>query len=95
MLINCFGKKRKAEDGHEFTSYFGTLVKKDGTEVNVGIKFRQDCGNPKKVPCVIEFEKKNGNLVQEVTEDGAIYNTLWITEYNEHEYIDTSLDEFE
>lgn len=83
-------------------SYFATITKA-GTPLTVSVKFREECGNPKKCPCTVEFDKKNANLTSKersyTKEDGeevaVIENILWISEYTETEYIDTSLDDVE
>lgn len=103
MKINLFGKKCTTKDGKKtFFSYFATLTRKDGTEMKVNVKFREECGQPKTVPCVIEFNKKTGNLSTETYEkevDGLkveeTKNVLWISAFKESEYIDKSLDDFE
>ena len=103
MKIDVFGKKRTTKDGKKFYIYSTKLKKKDGTEVYTQVKFREECGNPKKVPCTIEFDKKNANYSEhnEIYADaeGNIVNNirreLWISNYTESDYIDTSMDDFE
>ena len=103
MKINLFGKKIKTKDGkNTFITYFSTLTKKDGKEIKVKVKFREEAGQPEHLPCVIEFEKQYANLSDEtyekevngvkVTESKKV---LWINKFLEHEYIDKSLDDFE
>lgn len=102
MKINVFGKKRQTKEGKSFMSYFATIIKA-GQPLTVNVKFREECGNPKKCPCVVEFDKSYANLSSKETTyknaDGvdvvAINNTLWISSYTESEYIDTSLDDVE
>lgn len=110
MKINVFGKKRTTEDGKKFYTYFSRLTKKDGTDVVVEVKFREEVGAPKKVPCTIEFDRKLGNFSEkEITYDvldsvtGEVLETkttvrkvLWISDTNmaETEYIDTSMEDF-
>ena len=66
MKINLFGKKRTTRDGKKtFITYFSTLTKKDGTEMKVNVKFREEAGQPEHLPCVIEFDKQNANLSYE------------------------------
>ena len=103
MKINVFGKKRTTEDGKKFYTYLTKLSKKDGTEVTTQVKFREECGNPKKVPCTIEFDKKNANysetddyyIDENDVEVPFVRRELWITNYTESDYIDTSMDDFE
>ena len=103
MKINLFGKKRTTRDGKKtFITYFSTLTKKDGTEIKVNVKFREDAGQPEHLPCVIEFEKQDANLSDETYEkevDGVKVTeskkVLWVNKFIEHEYIDKSLDDFE
>ena len=103
MKINLFGKKRTTRDGKKtFITYFSTLTKKDGTEMKVNVKLREDAGQPVNLPCVIEFEKQDANLSDETYEkevDGVKVKeskkVLWINKFLEHEYIDKSLDDFE
>lgn len=102
MKIEVFGKKRQTKEGKSFMSYFAT-IKKGEQPLTVNVKFREECGNPKKCPCVVEFDKKNANLStkersykNDADEDvTVIENTLWISSYTESEYIDTSLDDVE
>ena len=103
MKINLFGKKRTTRDGKKtFITYFSTLAKKDGTEMKVNVKFREDAGQPEHLPCVIEFEKQDANFSDETYEkevDGVKVTeskkVLWVNKFIEHEYIDKSLDDFE
>lgn len=103
MKINLFGKKRTTRDGKKtFITYFSTLTEKDGTEMKVNVKFREDAGQPEQLPCVIEFEKQDANLSDETYEkevDGVKVTeskkVLWVNKFIEHEYIDKSLDDFE
>lgn len=103
MKAEIFGKKRQTEDGKKFYTYLTKLKKKDGTEVTAQVKFREECGNPKKLPCTIEFDKKDANYNEiedsYVTEDGIevpiLRRVLWVSKYIEKEYVDTSMDDFE
>ena len=65
MQLNIFCKKGKSGDGRTFPIYLSTLTKKDGTQVSVNVKFRDDAGSPdpKECPCVIEVSKAAANLV--------------------------------
>lgn len=99
MKIDVFGKRCLSKEGREFTSYSTKLPKKDGTEIYANVKFRKECGEPKHTPCILELTKTDCNLVSEdgVTEGGKAYtnHTLWVNNYNELEYVDTSLDELD
>ena len=103
MKINLFGKNRTTLDGKKsVVTYFSTLTKKDGTEMKVNVKFREDAGQPEHLPCVIEFEKQDANLSDETYEkevDGVKVEeskkVLWVSKFLEYEYIDNSLDDFE
>lgn len=102
MKINVFGKKRTTADGRNFYTYLSTLKKKDGTEVTCEVKFREECGNPKKLPCTIEFSKNDANYSEKesIYKDGdvektTLRKTLWVSNYTESEYIDTSMNDFE
>ena len=65
MQINIFHKKGVKNDGKTFPIYLSTLTKKDGTQLSVNVKFREDAGqpDPKDCPCVIEIDKTAANLV--------------------------------
>lgn len=103
MRVDVFGKKGTSKDGRAFMTYIGKLTRKDGEVVTCTIKFREEVGNPKKVPCTIEFDKKAANYSEKEVEyekDGlmetAVRRTLWIQgDYAELEYVDTSMDDFE
>lgn len=64
MKLNIFCKQGKSKDGRAFPIYLSTLTKKDGTEMKVSVKFRQDAKQPDQddCPCVIEVDKKKANL---------------------------------
>lgn len=104
MLVTVFARKKKSREGKEFTAYSGRLTNKSGEQINVSIRFRQECGSPKAADCPlnIEFDKADANLVQETYvredtgEDATAYK-LWIQAWKESEivYRDTSLDDFE
>jgi hypothetical protein len=103
MKTTVFAKKRVNSEGKVFYNYLGKLRKKDGTELNVTVKFREDCGQPdwKECPMNIEFDKEFGNLVTTTythKETGELREryTLWISEWHKgEEYVDHSLDDFE
>ncbi len=110
MKINVFGKSIEYQ-GKKFPAYTGRLTNKDGTELTVTVKFRQDCGGPdlKDCPCQIEFPRQNANLVikdlkdsdgmplvNEATGEVKKSKTLWIAAWKMvGPYIDHSLDDFE
>lgn len=102
MKINVFGKKRTSKDGRTFYTYLSTLTKKDGTEVSVEVKFKEDAGNPKNVPCTITFDKKDANYSEKVEtyldenmeEKETTRRRLWVNKYTETPYIDESMDDF-
>lgn len=95
MKLNIFVKKGKSKDGRVFPIYLSTLTKKDGTEIKVSVKFRQDAKQPELAdcPCVIEFDKKNANLTikeikdsetgeflyDEATGEVKTSKTLWVS----------------
>lgn len=104
MKFILFGKKCTTTDGKKtFFRYFTTLTKKDGTEFSVSVKFRDECGNPKNLPCTITINKSDANLSKEkytvIDADGIeiekCKDVLWISQFKETEYIDHSLDDFE
>lgn len=103
MNITVFAKKRKSETGKDFYSYLATVPKKDGTEVTMQIRFRDECGTPKpeRCPMNIEVEKANANVstrtyTREDTGEAAVAYTMWITAWKEGApYVDHSLDEFD
>ena len=104
MNFILFGKKCTTNDGKKtFFRYFANLKKNDGTELPVSVKFRDECGNPKNVPCVITIDKKDANLSKDkyiVTDEEGIEiektkDVLWISAFKESEYVDHSLDDFE
>lgn len=111
MELTIYAKKRTTNDGRPFYSYLTTLHKKDGSEMKVQVKFRQDCGNPKGENCPVNIivPKTGANLAEEKyeatetnPETGEIkietrHNwKLWVSEWKPgSEYRDTSLDEFE
>lgn len=108
MRINVFGKKRTSKDGRSFYTYLST-IKKGGIDTTVEVKFREEVGNPKKVPCTIEFDKKLANYSEKEdsytikNDDGTeetktiVKRVLWISDINmiESEYIDESMNDIE
>lgn len=108
MKCAIFAKRKQTRDGKPFTSFVTRLTKKDGSEVTVGVRFREECGQPKEAdcPCYIEVSKENANLTTktlEVTdpETNEIREvesrTLWVNAWtmSAEKYVDHSLDDFE
>lgn len=103
MELTVFAKNRTTKEGKPFQTYFSKLTKKDGTEMTTELKFRDECGAPKKFPCNIIVEKQDCNLAEKpVTyekdgvETDAIQRRLWISAWTEgSEYVDHSLDDFD
>lgn len=105
MKLTIFAKKRTTKDGRPFYNYLTTLTKKDGEEVTMQVKFRDDCGQPKgeNCPMNIVVEKTSCNYSEKIRtyedKDGnkekTIDKVLWINAWTEGEpYVDTSMDEF-
>ena len=105
MELTIFAKKRKTKEGKDFTAYFTKLTKKTGEVITTSVKFREDCGAPKRENCPMNIvvDKSHANFVEkgityedsEGIEKDGIDRTLWISEWTEGElYVDTSLDEF-
>lgn len=103
MNLTVFAKSKTTKEGKPFNTYFSKLTKKDGTEVSVELKFREECGAPKNFPCNIIVDKQDANLVEkEITyeKDGeekeALQRRMWISKWTDGEpYVDHSLDDFE
>lgn len=103
MEKTIFAKKRTSKDGKKFYSYLTKLVKSDGTEIPVAVKFRDECGNPSPSDCPmnIRFEKADANLttreyVREDTGEIGQSNTLWVSKWEKgSDYVDHSLDDFD
>lgn len=104
MQATIFAKKMQSKDGRNFNRYLTKLTKKDGTEITVNVKFREECGEPKNCPCNIKFDKSDANYNEKIqkyadAETGeckeTVSKTLWISswEYGDA-YVDTSMDEF-
>lgn len=104
MNITVFGKKRTTKEGKPFMTYFTKLEKKDGSEITAQVKFTEEAGNPKTVPCNLVIDKKNANYVEKTEkyidaetqqEKETIRKTLWVSAWKEGKpYVDTSLDAF-
>lgn len=101
MKIAVFSKPRTTKDGRPFTSYLATLTRKStGERFTVSVRFRQECGEPKKCPRWIEIPKGACNLNESsvITEDGreVISRILWVSEFKDAgEWVDTSMDDIE
>ena len=101
MKITVFVKKGTTKDGKKFYNYVSKLVKVNGDEVYVTVKFPED-DKPKadECPLNIEFDKSDANLsvTKDTAEDGTVYEhkTLWVKKYtrSKDKYVDKSLDEF-
>lgn len=109
MHLTVFAKTKHTKEGKPFNTYFSKLKKKDGEEIVVELKFRDDCGVPKIFPVNIDVDKKNANFSEKkVTvkvkdeagneeEKDVDQRRVWISEWNysEEEYVDHSMDDFE
>lgn len=102
--ITIFAKRRKTKEGNKtFTQYLTTMTTKEGEERTMSVVFKEGCAAPKpdSCPCIIEFEKKDGNVsrrryVREDTGEDAYSYTLWLDAYKltDKAYVDTSMDEY-
>lgn len=107
MKVTIFAQKKKTKEGREFYTYLASLTKKDGEEVKVEAKFREECGapDPKSCPIILEVEKSDANISEkeETYEDelGETKKTtrrrLWISKWieSEEKFVDHSMDDFE
>ena len=104
MELTIYAKKRQTNEGKTFYTYLSTLTRKDGSELKVSVKFREDCGNPKADQCPMNIivSKENANLsakdygVNEETGEVLTSHTLWVSAWEKgSEYVDHSLDDFE
>ena len=105
MEATIFAKKMTSRDGRSYNRYLTKLTKKDGSEVTMNVKFREECGEPKECPCNIVFDKSDANYVEKLEkytdketgeEKETTSKTLWIGKWDfGTPYVDTSLDEFE
>ena len=107
MKVVIFSQKKKTKEGREFNTYLATLTNKDGEEVKIEAKFREECGapDPKKCPIILEVEKSAANISKkkeiykdELGEDKeVIRRRLWISRWSESDekFVDHSMDDFE
>jgi len=103
MEIAIFAKNRTTKEGKKFISYLSRLTKKDGSEIPVTVKFRDDSCRPvppEDCPCMIVVEKDKASLSSKKfeSEDGqtGIGYTLWVGAWGYGgEFVDHSLDDFE
>ena len=101
MIITIFAKKGNTKEGKVFYNYLARLKRKDGTEMPVRVKFREECGSPKAdmCPCNIVVDRASANLstreyVKEDTGEVVTAHDLWISSWNKGpEYVDHSLDD--
>lgn len=101
MKITVFAKKRTTADGKKFYNFLSRLVKKDGSDIVVSVKFpEEDTPKVDECPLNIEFDKHDANLdIKTITkEDGTTVEsrTLWVKSFtrSKDKYVDTSLDDF-
>ena len=110
MELTIFAKKRQSNDGRPFFTYLSTLTRKDGEEIKVQVKFRQDCGNPKGELCPMNIivNKADANLSEsryestttnpdtgEIVIETRKSPVLWVSKWSKgSEYVDKSLDDF-
>lgn len=102
MEITIYAAKRTSKEGKIFYNYLSRLTRKDGMEIPVRVKFREECVHPRPetCPCNIVFEQKDGNLVKSnvtIKDTGEVKETytLWLNNCKPgSEFIDHSLDDF-
>lgn len=98
--ITIFGKRRKSKEGREFVTYFTELTNKNTGEVEkISVKFREECGSPKQMPCNIRIAKGDCNIAPRHYEDaeGVDRETkdLWVSKWEPgSEYVDHSMDDY-
>lgn len=106
MKLAIFAKKLTTKQGKPFTKYFTTLTKKNGEEIMVQVKFREECGAPKQEECPMNIvvdktdcnyrEKTSAYTDEDGNEGEFTEKTLWVSAWTMGEpYVDTSMDEFE
>lgn len=103
MEITLFAKERKTQQGKPFWGYLAKLTnKKTGEIETIGVRFRQDCGqpDPKNCPMNIVIEKGDANIsettyTREDTGENATSKNLWINKWKEgSKYVDHSMDDY-
>lgn len=99
MRVTVFSKKKTTKEGKAFETYFGTLQKKDGTEMTTEIKFRDSVDMPDNFPSVLVTDVRNCNLShkKKIEDDGTFktFPVLWVAAADQwEEYVDRSLDDF-
>ena len=103
MNLAIFAKKRTTKEGKTFYSYLSTMTKKDGSDLTVTVKFRDECGSPKPENCPVNIivDKEHANLssrdfVREDTGETVKSYTLWVSAWEMGApFVDHSLDDFE
>lgn len=103
MKVTVFAKKGTSREGKKFDRYIGRISRKNGDEITVAVKFREDAGTPKAADCPMNIivAKEDANLaareyVREDTGEVATSYTLWVSKWTPGEaYVDHSLDDFE
>lgn len=104
MQLTIFAKQGTSKEGKKFSIYLGRLVNRNtGEEVNVRVKFREDCGQPKaeRCPMNIIVDKADANMVTsnyvvEETGEERTRRTLWVSKWSEGPaYVDHSLDDYD
>ena len=110
MEITLFAKKRTSKEGKVFYNFLSTLTRKDGDQILVTVKFRDEAGTPKPESCPMNIivDKKFCNLstrkfnrevvdqaTGEVTQEIGESYTLWVTKWIPGAaYVDHSMDDF-
>lgn len=103
MNLAIFAKKRTTKEGKTFYSYLSTMTKKDGSDLTVTVKFRDECGSPKPENCPVNIivDKEHANLssrdyVREDTGETVKSYILWVSAWEMGApFVDHSLDDFE
>ena len=103
MEFSIFAKRRESEDGKKFTSFFGRIKKKDGTEISTTVHFRDTCPLPKPESCPMNIivDKADANLstktyVADESGEVRVAYHLWVNKWAEGApFVDHSLDDFE
>ena len=103
MILAIFAKRRQTKEGKIFYNFLSTIVKRDGTEVPVRVKFRDAAGTPRPEACPlnIDIKKDDCNLatrryIREDTGEECMSYTLWVNKWTEGPaYVDHSLDDFD